>query len=124
MRNSTVSVSLRVNKSGTFRDEPDQLHIVDRDNDSPWLAGLGGEALTFPCAHGEGRFHPGGPGEEARYRVALRYDAQSNPDGSTGRIAGVTSLDGLTFGLMDHPERALDRHVRLAFFENGVRAAR
>jgi phosphoribosylformylglycinamidine synthase len=39
-------------------------------------------------------------------------------------IAGITTPDGLAFGLMNHPERALDPQVRLAFFSNGVRAAR
>lgn len=116
------NVGLKVNTSGTFRNEENQRHVVDEENDSPWLAGLGGQTLVFPCAHGEGRFHPGSEG--ASYRVALRYEKESNPDGSFADVAGITSLDGLSFGLMDHPERAVDREVRLAFFENGVRAVR
>jgi phosphoribosylformylglycinamidine (FGAM) synthase-like amidotransferase family enzyme len=117
-------VALKVNSSGTFRNEENQRHVVDEDNDSPWLTGLGGQTLVFPCAHGEGRFHPDSTTPAAEYRVALRYEKESNPDGSFDNIAGVTSLDGLSFGLMDHPERAVDPEVRLAFFENGVRAVR
>ncbi|GHH54330.1 phosphoribosylformylglycinamidine synthase subunit PurQ [Lentzea cavernae] len=115
-------VGLKVNSAGTFRNEENQRHVVENDNDSPWLTGLGGQTLTFPCAHGEGRFDPGA--ETSAFRVALRYEKDSNPDGSFDDIAGVTSADGLAFGLMDHPERAIDREVRLAFFENGVRAVR
>ncbi|WP_045313663.1 phosphoribosylformylglycinamidine synthase subunit PurQ [Lentzea aerocolonigenes] len=115
-------VGLKVNSSGTFRNDEHVRHVVEEDNDSPWLTGLAGQTLEFPCAHGEGRFHPDAEG--AAYRVALRYEKESNPDGSFDNIAGITSLDGLSFGLMDHPERAVDREVRLAFFENGVRAAR
>lgn len=117
-------VGLKVNSSGTFRNEEYQRHVVDEDNDSPWLTGLGGQTLVFPCAHGEGRFHPGSTTSAAEYRVALRYEKESNPDGSFDNIAGITSLDGLSFGLMDHPERAVDPEVRFAFFENGVRAVR
>lgn len=116
-------VALKVNSSGTFRNEDRQRHGVDEANDSLWLTGLGGQTLVFPGAHGEGRFHPDTTAQ-AEYLVALRYEKDSNPSGSFDDIAGVTSVDGLSFGLMDHPERAVDREVRLAFFENGVRAVR
>lgn len=113
-------VGLAVNDSGTFHNQPNQRHVVADDNDSPWLAGLAGEVLEFPCAHGEGRFRYA---EKSGWQTALRYEDHLNPDGSEDGIAGVTSSNGLSFGLMDHPERALDVRVRLAFFENGVRAA-
>lgn len=115
------SVALTVNDRGTFQNVPHQPHEVVTGNPSPWLSGLPGETLRFPCAHGEGRFvytdHEG-------WRPALRYPSGANPDGSMADIAGITTTDGLAFGLMNHPERALDPQVRLAFFSNGVRAAR
>jgi phosphoribosylformylglycinamidine synthase subunit PurQ / glutaminase len=115
-------VALATNHSGTFHNHPDQPHQVATDNPSPWLTGLAGATLRFPCAHGEGRFrhrryHTG-------WRTALRYPTGNNPDGSTDHIAGITTPDGLAFGLMNHPERAPDKDTRLAFFENGIQAAR
>lgn len=115
-------VALKVNASGTFQNEPDQRHLVLSGNDSPWLAGLGGQTLTFPCAHGEGRFVYENRASAPEWHPAMRYPDDMNPDGSTEGIAGITSADGLAFGLMNHPERSADPDVRLAFFENGVRA--
>jgi phosphoribosylformylglycinamidine (FGAM) synthase-like amidotransferase family enzyme len=115
-------IALTTNASGTFYNEPAQRHFVVPCNDSPWLSGLGGEFLDFPCAHGEGRLVCDSTADPAQWQVALCYPGEANPDGSMDNIAGLTSGDGLVFGLMNHPERARDMHVRMAFFENGVRA--
>jgi phosphoribosylformylglycinamidine synthase subunit PurQ / glutaminase len=114
-------VTLGVNDSGTFHDKPDQVHVVAEDADSPWLTGLQGKELVFPCAHGEGRFVHSGPGQ---WRCALRYPPEANPDGSMDNIAGITDSTGRVLGLMDHPERAIHRSDNLAIFANGVDAAR
>jgi len=116
-------VELRANLSGTFVNRPHQEHIVADGNDSPWLAGLAGQHLVFPCAHGEGRFFYRKSEPQPAWQVALRYPESSNPDGSLDNIAGITSSNGLVFGLMDHPERALDDETRQGFFENGVKSA-
>jgi phosphoribosylformylglycinamidine synthase subunit PurQ / glutaminase len=117
-------LSLKINDSGTFENRPGQRHIVADDNASPWLTGLGGATLTFPCAHGEGRFvYTGQAGAgPAEWKIALRYPADENPDGSESDIAGITSVDGLAFGFMNHPERSIDPDTQTAFFENGVKA--
>jgi len=112
-------VALAVNAGGTFRHRMDQPHVVE-PSDSPWLHGLTGATLRFPCAHGEGRFVHRGPGA---WTVALRYPDGHNPDGSADDIAGVVSPNGLVFGLMDHPERAADEPGNLEIFRNGVAAA-
>jgi phosphoribosylformylglycinamidine synthase subunit PurQ / glutaminase len=114
-------LTLGVNGSGTFHDRPDQAHLVEPDTGSPWLAGLGGAELRFPCAHGEGRFTYSRRGS---WRPALRYPVGQNPDGSMDGIAGITSADGRVFGLMNHPERAAGAPDNAAIFANGVRAAR
>jgi phosphoribosylformylglycinamidine (FGAM) synthase-like amidotransferase family enzyme len=116
-------VALRTNRQATFLDEPSAEHVVEA-GESIWLDGLDGQSLTFPLAHGEGRFDCADPSGGRDWLPALHYAAGNTVDGSTAGIAGITSADGLTFGLMNHPERAADRAVRLAFFENGVRAAR
>jgi phosphoribosylformylglycinamidine synthase I len=69
------------------------------------------QALTIPVKHGEGCWFGDADllGElEANGQVALRYDAGENPNGAIADIAGVTNLDGNVFGLMPHPEHAVD----------------
>jgi phosphoribosylformylglycinamidine synthase len=38
----------------------------------------------------------------------LRYAPDANPNGSVGDVAGVTNADRNVFGLMPHPEHAVD----------------
>jgi phosphoribosylformylglycinamidine (FGAM) synthase-like amidotransferase family enzyme len=114
-------VALATNACGTFKDVPQQPHLVEPATECAWLAGLQGHTLVFPCAHGEGRFVFE---RSDGWRPALRYPEGRNPDGSMEGIAGVSTPDGLLLGIMNHPERAIDREANLTLFENGVRAAR
>jgi phosphoribosylformylglycinamidine synthase subunit PurQ / glutaminase len=112
-------IALTVNAGGTFRNIVRQRHQVDADTACVWLDGLQGSTLHFPCAHGEGRFvYENKDG----WTAALRYPDGTNPDGSADDIGGITSDDGLLFGLMDHPERLLDEPGNLDLFANGVKA--
>ena len=113
-------LALVENEQATFRDWPCQMHAVEASEPSLWLKGLGGEVLVFPCAHGEGRFVYG---STDGWRPALRYPNETNPDGSSAGIAGITSLDGMILGMMNHPERNIRSETNLAIFENGVAAA-
>lgn len=114
-------IALDINDSGTFRNIVRQPHIVDENTNNVWLTGLQGETVYFSCAHGEGRF----TGEKSdEWEIALRYPEGQNPDGSKDNIAGISSADGLIFGLMDHPERLPDEPSALQIFENGVKAAK
>ncbi len=45
---------------------------------------------------------------EAAGQVVLRYAPGANPNGSLRDIAGVCSAEGNVFGLMPHPEHAVD----------------
>jgi phosphoribosylformylglycinamidine synthase subunit PurQ / glutaminase len=113
-------IALTENACGTFRNVPDQPHVIDDESSSVWLRGLGRQTLVFPCAHAEGRFVFR---ETIGWVPALRYPPDANPDGSMGDMAGIGTSDDLVLGLMNHPERAIDRPANLTIFENGVRAA-
>jgi phosphoribosylformylglycinamidine synthase I len=70
-----------------------------------------GELLSIPVKHTTGRYYA--PPEdlerlEAHGRIVLRYARDGNPNGSTNDIAGVCNEDGNVFGLMPHPEHAVD----------------
>jgi len=75
------------------------------------LIGDGGERLSIPVKHGEGRFWA--PEQmldeiEAGGQVAYRYAEGQNPNGSSRDIAGVRNEAGNVLGLMPHPEHAVD----------------
>ena len=70
-----------------------------------------GERLSIPPKHSRGRYYA--PEEqldalEASGQVVLRYAAGQNFNGSLRDIAGVTNERGNVFGLMPHPEHAVD----------------
>ncbi len=70
-----------------------------------------GRRLTIPVKHGEGCWfaEPEHVAElEQAGSIVLRYAAGENPNGSIGDVAGVLSEDGNVFGLMPHPEHAVD----------------
>ncbi|MGH2897431.1 MAG: phosphoribosylformylglycinamidine synthase subunit PurQ [Solirubrobacteraceae bacterium] len=70
-----------------------------------------GELLSIPVKHTTGRYYAP-PAQldalEAGGQVVLRYAGDANPNGSSNDIAGVRSADGNVFGLMPHPEHAVD----------------
>jgi phosphoribosylformylglycinamidine synthase I len=69
-----------------------------------------GQRLLVPVKHGEGCWFAD---EEllaevaAAGQVVLRYDGE-NPNGSVDDVAGLTNAEGNVFGLMPHPEHAVD----------------
>jgi phosphoribosylformylglycinamidine synthase I len=70
-----------------------------------------GAVLSIPVKHTTGRYYA--PPEtlaamDAAGQVVLRYAPGQNPNGSTRDIAGVTNRAGNVFGLMPHPEHAVD----------------
>jgi phosphoribosylformylglycinamidine synthase len=62
-----------------------------------------GERLSIPVKHTTGRYHATEPVD-----VVLRYATGENPNGSQDDIAGVRNARGNVFGLMPHPEHAVD----------------
>ena len=78
--------------------------------DTPFTArAQAGEHLTIPVKHGEGCFFADEEllaELEANSQIVLRY--QSNPNGSVASAAGIVNPRGNVFGLMPHPEHAVD----------------
>ena len=77
-----------------------------------------GQVLRLPVKHGEGAYHVR-PEELARLeasgQIVLRYcgpdgrpAADANPNGAVGDVAGVCNARGNVFGLMPHPEHAVE----------------
>ncbi len=70
-----------------------------------------GELLSIPVKHTTGRYYaPDGDlaALESAGQVVLRYANDGNPNGSSNDIAGVRNAQGNVFGLMPHPEHAVD----------------
>ena len=70
-----------------------------------------GEVLSIPVKHTTGRYYA--PPEQleslqANGQVVVKYAHDGNPNGSSNDIAGVCNEDGNVFGLMPHPEHAVD----------------
>ncbi len=85
---------------------------------SPWILRI--EKMSVPIAHGEGNFYAS---QEtlaeinrkdlvaARYiegKICRHQNYPANPNGSLENVAGITDESGRIFGLMPHPERAID----------------
>ena len=79
------------------------VEVVDAD--TPFTRACApGDRLTIPVKHTTGRYHA--PPEGAN--VVLRYAPGHNPNGSEQDIAAVSNEAGNVFGLMPHPEHAVD----------------
>ena len=79
------------------------------------------KALKIPVAHGEGRFYC----DESTLKtltdndqILFRYcdengniTPESNPNGSLQNIAGICNENRNVFGMMPHPERAVDADI-------------
>jgi len=95
------------------------VHVRVETNEIPFLTRAeAGDVLTIPIKHGEGRYvaDPALLNEmEENGQIVLRYTdlfgdvtEAANPNGATDNIAGVCNADGNVFGLMPHPEHAVD----------------
>jgi phosphoribosylformylglycinamidine synthase I len=101
---------LRPNESLSFVCEDVPL-VVERA-DTPFTTRCTeGQTLTIPVKHGEGCWFADDEllaELEANGQILLRYGAGSNPNGAVADVAGVANADGNVFGLMPHPEHAVD----------------
>jgi phosphoribosylformylglycinamidine synthase subunit PurQ / glutaminase len=100
----------------TFR----QVHLDIVEPDTAFTCacgsgGLGGSGsairLSIPAKHSWGRYYADEPTLAAmreKGQVVLRYAKGENFNGSLDDIAGVRNEQGNVFGLMPHPEHAVD----------------
>jgi phosphoribosylformylglycinamidine synthase subunit PurQ / glutaminase len=102
--------ALRPNASLQFvcRDVP---LLVER-SDLPFTSRCDRSAeIVLPVKHGDGCFVADADllaELEANRQVVLRYAEDANPNGSVADVAGVCNESGNVFGLMPHPEHAVD----------------
>lgn len=89
-----------------------QIGVTVENADTPFTSECEpGELLSIPAKHTTGRYFapPDRLAEiEACGQVILRYARGDNFNGSVGDIAGVCNEDRNVFGLMPHPEHAVD----------------
>ena len=91
-------------------------HLRVISNDNKFLRCCDkGEILNIPIAHGEGNYYADVDTLKSLYDddcVLLKYcdakGADLNPNGSVDAIAGICDKNKKIFGLMPHPERAIE----------------
>jgi phosphoribosylformylglycinamidine synthase len=101
--------ALRPNQSLSFVCHDVRLDVTSRVD--AFTARCEGRQLTIPVKHGDGAWFadPDMVEElETAGQIVLRYARGENPNGAVGDVAGVTNEAGNVFGLMPHPEHAVD----------------
>ncbi|MEF8797505.1 MAG: phosphoribosylformylglycinamidine synthase subunit PurQ [Salinivenus sp.] len=105
------------NESLRFVSKPTTLRVENAE--TPFTGALReGQVVTFPVAHGEGRYYAEDDvldRLEADDRVLFRYSTPdgaiteaANPNGSVRNVAGIVNERGNVCGLMPHPERCVE----------------
>ncbi|SFV67519.1 Phosphoribosylformylglycinamidine synthase, glutamine amidotransferase subunit [hydrothermal vent metagenome] len=91
-------------------------HLRVENNDNIFLKKLNkNDIVNIPIAHHDGNYYIDDDGLrelEANEQILLRYTDENgaikNPNGSVSSIAGVCNKEKNVFGLMPHPERAME----------------
>ena len=100
--------ALMRNKGLKFVCRPEKLKITN--SESRYTSRYGSITdVTFPVAHHDGNYYADDATLnklEKQGQVVFRY--ADNPNGSARDIAGICNEAGNVFGMMPHPERAID----------------
>lgn len=106
--------ALKRNESLHFISKHHHLKVINNDN--IFLEELSnGDVVNIPIAHHDGNYYIDEDGLKELYennQVLLKYcdadGADKNPNGSVDSIAGICNKEKNVFGLMPHPERAME----------------
>jgi phosphoribosylformylglycinamidine synthase len=89
-----------------------QVDVVVENADTPFTRVCeAGDTLSLPVKHTVGRYfapHDGLEELDRNGQILTRYAEGENPNGSANNIAGVSNSGKNVFGLMPHPEHAVD----------------
>lgn len=103
-----LSGAMKRNENLHFVSKKQPLSVENSDN--PFLKQYEkGASVTLPVAHGEGNYFNTPDNIKQLHDeglVLLKY--QGNPNGSLEDIAGICNRQKNVFGLMPHPERAIE----------------
>jgi len=91
-------------------------HLTVENSDNIFLKKLSkGDIVNIPIAHHDGNYYISDEGLkelQENDQILLKYSDQNgtvqNPNGSVGSIAGICNKEKNVFGLMPHPERAME----------------
>lgn len=106
--------ALKRNEGLHFISRHHHLKVVNNDNDFLRHCAVD-QVVNIPIAHHDGNFYIDASGLSELYannQVLLKYTDSSgnidNPNGSVDSIAGICNKSKNVFGLMPHPERAME----------------
>ena len=107
--------AMKRNEDVHFISQFHHLKVINNDNTFLNKCSIG-ELLNIPIAHGEGSFYIDDNELKelyANHQVLLTYTDEKgnvqNPNGSVDSIAGICNKAKNVFGLMPHPERAIEK---------------
>lgn len=90
------------------------LKVIDNNNEFLRLLNIG-DVVNIPVAHHDGNYYIDEAGLkelEANNQILLKYCTKdgevTNMNGSVSNIAGICNKERNVFGLMPHPERAIE----------------
>ncbi|CAH0416410.1 phosphoribosylformylglycinamidine synthase subunit PurQ [Periweissella fabaria] len=102
--------ALQTNTKPGFICDTTGLNVVNQT--SKFTNAFTKATVKFPIAHGEGNYFVDDATlatMQANHQILFTYT--DNPNGSVADIAGVTNANGNVFGMMPHPERAVDELI-------------
>jgi len=106
--------AMKRNESVHFISQHHHLKVENTDNTFLKLF-KEGDILNIPIAHAEGNYYIDEKGLSelhANHQILLTYSDEKgqflNPNGSQESIAGICNKEKNVFGLMPHPERAME----------------
>lgn len=103
--------ALKRNKNLCFISKNQNLEVFNTDNDL--LSSYNkSQIISMPIAHADGNYYVDEETLENmkdNHQILLKY--QDNPNGSIDSIAGICNKEKNVFGLMPHPERAIENLI-------------